>query len=181
MITRYQYFLVTAIAFAGSLCMAQQSYEEMVRGYRTKLAEIDDALLKIPLNKSDLITKSHAQLLKSYRAVRAELDTLAKKLNAVAASTAVQSMIDDLLEGIVEPNEKKSSGIERLLAARSRLYAEAESIRKVQDRLLTAYGKPLASHKKIFDTLIDTIGNGLILIINSVLNNQIDPLINKSR
>lgn len=160
------------------LCAAQQSYEQIVRGYRTKLAEIDDALLKIPLNKSTLITESHAQLLKSYRALRAELDTLAQKLNAAAAAQTVSGMIDDLLEDIAEPAQK-SSGVERLIAARSRLAAEGDRIRMVQDRLSKAINKPLASHKKILITLSDAIGNGMITIINALISDQIDPLINK--
>jgi len=188
MMPKYYVLCVSIAISSGALSGAQKSYKEAIRELRSHLANIDDALLKIPRNKSDVITESHAELLKSYRAVRAELDTLEKKLNeakkaidSAPASRAVQSIIDDLLEGIAEPSENKSSGVERLLAARSRLYAEAESIRKVQDRLLKTLDKPIASHKKILTTLIDTIGNGLIILINTMITDQIDPLINKSR
>lgn len=169
--------LKSTLLFSCVLTAVQPSYEEMVRGYRTQLAKIDNALTSFVVDKrTGLIQEAHAQLLKSYRVLRTEIEGLDKELSAIRSSRAVQDIIDDLLEGISD-QPTQARGVERLYAIRSRLSAEAAAIRGVQDRLSKAINRPLALNKKALITLSDTIGNSMIVLVNTIINDVIDRII----
>lgn len=160
------------VSFLGvigiSLHAAQQegreAYDTVMRDYRNRLATIDTTLNKIPL-KNKRIKEAHADLLRSFRAIRSEVDTLAQRMYAADSAATTQRIFG-----------QNPISLGPLRAARSRLIAEVSSIRLVQNELLKEYNKRFSFHKDILKLLIDTVGNGLINIANELVN-KLDVLI----